>query len=80
MNWQPFGGIWWVSSSKKRITGKLSAFPWKNSFSEAKEITVASPFSSMLVFFRERGGRAMYWDRASDLRKQPPVMPEIGLE
>jgi hypothetical protein len=32
----------------------------KNSLSEVKEIIVASPFSSMLIFFRDRGGRAMY--------------------
>jgi hypothetical protein len=46
------------------ITGKVSVFPLKNSLSEVKEITVASPFSSMLVYFRDRGGRAVYRDGA----------------
>jgi hypothetical protein len=34
-----------VSSRKKRIIGKVSVFPLKNSLSVVKEITVPSPFS-----------------------------------
>jgi hypothetical protein len=64
MYWQPFGGMCWVSSRKNRITGKVSVLPLKNSLWEVKETVVASPFSSMPIFFRDSGGRAMYWDRA----------------
>jgi hypothetical protein len=44
-----------VSSRKNRITGKVLVFPLKNWLSEVKEITVALPFSWMLIFFRDRG-------------------------
>jgi hypothetical protein len=40
----------------------------KNSLWEVKEITVASRFSSIPIFLRDRGGRAIYWDRASRAR------------
>ena len=76
MYWQPFGGMCWVSSGKNRITGKVSVLPLKKSLWEVKETAVAGqsplcgdcPFSSMPIFFRDRGGRAMYWDRASRTR------------
>jgi hypothetical protein len=44
------------SSRKNRITGKVPVLPLKNSLSEMNEITVASRFSSMVIFFRDSLG------------------------
>ena len=35
---------------------------------------MASPFSSMLIFFKESGGRAMYCDKASRVLEDPAGM------
>ena len=35
---------------------------------------MASPFSTMLIFFKESGGRAMYWERASRVLADPAGM------
>jgi hypothetical protein len=49
-----------VSSRREPITVKVSVFPRKKSLSEVKEIKLASPFYWMLIYFKDRGGRAMY--------------------
>ena len=35
---------------------------------------MASPFSLMLIFFKDSGGRAMYWERASRVLEDPAGM------
>ncbi len=32
---------------------------------------MASPFFPMLIFFKDKGGRAMYWERASRVLAEP---------
>jgi hypothetical protein len=53
-----------VSSQEKAPQGEGLGL-LKNLLWEVKETAADSPFSSMPIFFRDKGGRAIYWDRAS---------------